>query len=646
MDIALISEHASPLAPPGGADSGGQNVYVDQVARNLAAMGHRVDVFTRRDRRNAPDVVEPEHGLRVINLQAGPEAPVRKEDMFGLMDGFCCSLVKFMKRGGRAYDIVHANFWMSGYVAAELKRMKGTPFVVTFHALGKIRRMHQGAADEFPDERFDVEERIAREADAIIAECPQDEEDLITLYDADPAAIRTVPCGFDPAEFSPLDRAFARARLGIARYDNVILQLGRIAPRKGIDTVVEALALLEREHGVPARLLVVGGESDQADPAATPEIGRLMEIAERQGVSESITFTGRKPRPELKYYYSAADVFVTTPWYEPFGITPLESMACGTPVIGSAVGGLKYTVADGECGYLVPPRDPRALAAKLARLLDHPGLLEKMRRRSLARAAGMMTWQEVSGCLASVYEEVIAGGRQPGEFDMLSVIGAVFDEAGCTLRRTGRLLASPLARVADALCDCFTRGCKVLVCGNGGSAADSQHFVCELMGRFRQIGRPALPAIGLASDTALITAWSNDAGYEDIFARQVDGLGGAGDVLLAISTSGNSENIIRACDSARRRGLTSIGITGCDGGLLRGAADMTLTVPSWDVQRIQETQAVLLHVLAELVERRVIEAAPADGRSLVEAGGSATDPGLRAMETGDRKGMLEAWRTL
>ncbi len=645
-DIALISEHASPLAPPGGSDSGGQNVYVAQVAGNLAALGYKVDVFTRRDSGEAPEVVDTEQGVRVVNLRAGPEEPVRKEDMFVLMDEFQFSMQKFMKRERRSYDLIHANFWMSGYVAAELKRTKEIPFVITFHALGKIRRMYQGEADGFPDERFEVEERLVREADLIIAECPQDEEDLITLYGADPHRIRTVPCGFDPQEFGPVERAFARTRLGLPLHENVILQLGRIAARKGIDTVIKALAVLREEHGIPATLLIVGGESDTPDPEATPEIGRLTQVAAEEGVSDRVVFTGRRPREELKYYYSAADVFVTTPWYEPFGITPLESMACGTPVVGSAVGGLKYTIADGESGYLVPPRDPAALGGRLAHMLGHPGLLQKMRRQALARARRMMTWQEVSGCLASVYEEALGRGRDPRALDMLSVISDVFDEAGDTMRRSGRLLASPLAQVVDALCGSFLAGGKVLVCGNGGSASDAQHFVCEMMGRFRQAGRPALPAIGLAADTALITAWSNDAGYEDVFARQVDGLGAPGDVLLAISTSGNSENIIRACESARRGGLTSVGLAGCDGGLLRAAADLTLIVPSWDVQRIQETQSVLLHIVAELVERRVAAEMPAGRRDLVDAGGGMFESGLRAIETGEWKGMLETWRTL
>src|SRR5205814_8009319 len=149
---------------------------------------------------------------------------------------------------------------------------------------------------------------------------------------------------------------------GFHPHDPLVLHVGRIVPRKGIDTVVAGFARLVHEHGIRARLVIVGGETADADPSATPEIGRLQEIARAEGVGDRILFAGRQSRDRLKLYYSAADVFVTTPWYEPFGITPLEAMACATPVVGSNVGGIKFTVRDGETGYLVPPGNPEALA--------------------------------------------------------------------------------------------------------------------------------------------------------------------------------------------------------------------------------------------------------------------------------------------
>src|SRR5581483_11837253 len=190
--------------------------------------------------------------------------------------------------------------------------------------------LHQGTADQFPDERFAVEDRIVAESDHIIAESPQDEEDLIHLYNADPAKITIIPCGFDSSELWPISKALARVSLGLPPDDRVILHVGRIVPRKGIDTVIRAFSRLIQDHHISARLIIVGGETEDPDDKATPEIGRLQAIAREEGVTDQILFAGRRGRDVLKYYYSAADVFVATPWYEPFGITPVEAMACGT----------------------------------------------------------------------------------------------------------------------------------------------------------------------------------------------------------------------------------------------------------------------------------------------------------------------------
>jgi glycosyltransferase involved in cell wall biosynthesis len=416
--IALISEHASPLAMLGGVDSGGQNVYVGQLARRLAARGYRVDVFTRRDREDLPDVVPWCEGARVIHVAAGPPTWVRKEDFLPFMGEFTASVLRHC--GRLSYDLIHANFFLSALVAADVKRAIGLPFVVTFHALGRVRRLHQGGADTFPEGRLAIEDRVVREADRIIAECPQDEDDLRRLYGADPARVRTIPCGFDPDEFQPVPRAQARRFVGVAADGPVLLQLGRMVPRKGVDNVIRGLARLRRDHGIPAHLLVVGGESERPDPAITPELGRLMGIADEEGVAPHVTFVGSRGRAVLKYYYSAADAFLTTPWYEPFGITPLEAMACGTPVVGAAVGGIKATVRDGHTGFLVPPRDPDALAARLADLLGDGDRLRRFGRAALREARGRYTWDSVAATVANLYEEVRSPAAVGASADGLS----------------------------------------------------------------------------------------------------------------------------------------------------------------------------------------------------------------------------------
>jgi histidinol-phosphate phosphatase family protein len=408
MRIAMISEHASPLAGLGGADAGGQNVYVAQVARYMARRGHRVEVLTRRDNPALPPVLEWLDGVRIIHVPAGPPQVLPKEQLLPLMSEFTQFALRHARRVG--YDLVHAHFFMSALVAAELKRVLGLPFVVTFHALGHVRRLHQRGADAFPEERLAIEERVAAEADRLVAECPQDKDDLLQLYGADLERIRIIPCGFDPDEFGPGDKEQARATLGLPLDEHLVLQLGRMVPRKGVDNVIRAVALMRRHGGLCARLLIVGGESREPDPRVTPEIGRLRGIAEDEGVADLVTFTGSRGRSELRAYYTAADAFVTTPWYEPFGITPVEAMACGTPVIGSAVGGIKTTVRDGVTGYLVPPRDPAALADRLAHLFRHPALLHEFGRQALRRARTLYTWQRVGSAIESLYASV---GRSP-----------------------------------------------------------------------------------------------------------------------------------------------------------------------------------------------------------------------------------------
>lgn len=403
LRIALISEHASPLADAGSIDAGGQNVYVAHVAQGLAAAGHQVDVLTRRDHPTLPATVELHSGVRVHHLDAGPPRFVRKEDLLDHMPEFTMSARRLLDTRPR-FDVLHANFFMSGWVGLALARRFRVPLVTTFHALGLVRRQHQGASDGFPPERIDIERTLVRDSDRVIAECPQDEADLRVLYGAPARRIRRVPCGVDTEAFRPGDRSEARARLGLSPQSFIVLQLGRLVPRKGIDNVIEAIARLPAQ--VPAELVVVGGETVEPDESATPELGRLRRLAEQLGVAEKVRFVGRRERSALRDWYVAADVFVTTPWYEPFGITPLEAMACGIPVVGAAVGGIAHTVVDGVTGLHVPPRDPAALAAALKRLHDEPLLGVAFGLAGLRRVRNRFTWTIVAEQLAEVYAEL------------------------------------------------------------------------------------------------------------------------------------------------------------------------------------------------------------------------------------------------
>ena len=402
--IAFISEHASPLAVLGGVDSGGQNVYVAEICKQLAQQGYSIDIYTRKDSQSIPEVVYWLPGIRVIHVKAGPAENVPKELLLGHMREFAASMVRFIKDNNLKYELIHANFFMSGWVASRIKSKLNIPYVITFHALGKIRMIHQKEKDAFPVARLDIEQLIVHDADHIIAECPQDEQDLIEHYHADPEKITIIPCGFSSDEFYPFSKLRARAELGLAKDDLILLQLGRVVPRKGIDNVIRAMGRLK---DIPKlKLLVVGGADDIPDFDNDPEFKRLQEIAAYEGVSNKVHFTGRKNRDELKYYYRASDFFISTPWYEPFGITPLEAMACGTPVIGSDVGGIKYTVQHQKTGFLVPPHDPDTLALAVREGISCPLQYRSLCRNSLTRVNDFFTWESVARQARELYQRV------------------------------------------------------------------------------------------------------------------------------------------------------------------------------------------------------------------------------------------------
>lgn len=604
--IAMISDHASPIADLGSVDSGGQNVYVAQVARHLAGMGYAVDVFTRKDAEHYPEIYDWQPGVRIIYVPAGPAKFIPKEELFPYMGDFTDFVINFSQKQETPYDIIHAHFWMSAMVAADVKKALGIPFVVTFHALGRVRRQHQGKDDGFPDTRFDIEDRVVAEADRIIAECPQDEDDLLNLYQADHQNIVTIPCGFDPVELWPMDKALSRMVLGIPADERVVLQLGRMVPRKGVDTTIRGFARMIKKYHLSAKLVIVGGESEDPNPEQTPEIARLKSIAAEEGVSKRVIFTGRRDRQALKYYYSAADIFISTPWYEPFGITPVEAMACGTPVIGSNVGGIKFTVRDGETGFLIPPNDPVKLSERLAYLFSNPDELQRMSKQAVKRANDMFTWIKISEAIADLYETVIAERTATGvnqvQQDYEALIERGFESAIQVLQLSQKSLQTPLMEAAKRIVTILEKGNKVLVCGNGGSAADAQHFAAELVGRFIAPNRKGLPVMALTADSAFLTAWSNDIGYDQVFSRQVDAFGESGDLLIGISTSGCSQNLIEAFKTAQQIGLTNLALIGGDGGNLITLADQAIVVPSTNTQRIQEIQILLLHLICEIVE--------------------------------------------
>src|SRR5260221_11407563 len=428
--IAFLSEHASPTAILGGADAGGQNVYVDEVSRNLARRGYAVDVFTRRDSIDTPEVVEWGPGVRVIHLKAGPLQSRPKDELWPFMPEFRDSFLHFMERDEVQYDLLHSNFGMSGWVVPELRRRLDIPAIQIFHAMGKTKRRHQKKVDTSPGDRIKTEMDVTRQVDRLIAQCPSERAELVDDYKADPGKVVIIPSAVNTRVFKPVARDEARQRIGLCADDKVIVYVGRMLPRKDIRNIVRALAvLLQQDADVTdsprqaITLMVVGGETVEPDPIATPEIGELQRLAAELGVIDHVRFVGNRKPNDLRYYYGAGDVVVTTPWYEPFGLTPLETMACGRPVIGSAVGGITFTIKDGETGFLVPPRNPEALARCLRYLFAQPELCEQMCRDAQARVEREFTWSIVAMRTAALYDAVLAERiRETLPIETLSIV--------------------------------------------------------------------------------------------------------------------------------------------------------------------------------------------------------------------------------
>jgi glycosyltransferase involved in cell wall biosynthesis len=343
--------------------------------------------------------------VRAINLDPGVPIPWAKDDLWPRMPAFRDAIRHFARAEGRPYDLIHGNFWMSGWVAAELGLRWKIPVVQIFHATGITKAREQGAADTSPGERVEIERAVVRSVDRLIAQCPAEQRELLRDYRARRDQVVVIPSAVDVDRFRPVDRLAARSALGIDPAAEVIVYVGRIIPRKDIRNVVQALARLvaRRSDARSPMLIVVGGETEQPDPIATPEIGELRALAAELGVGHLLSFAGRRQPDELYLWYGAADVAVTTPWYEPFGLTPLEAMACGAPVIGSRVGGIAFTLLDGETGFLVSPRDPDALCARLETLLADATLRARFGRSGRARVVRSFTWPRVAARTADLY---------------------------------------------------------------------------------------------------------------------------------------------------------------------------------------------------------------------------------------------------
>ncbi|QZZ19870.1 glycosyltransferase family 1 protein [Leptothermofonsia sichuanensis E412] len=421
--IALISDHGDPAAEIGKEEAGGQNVYVRRVGEALAKLGWQVDMFTRKTREDDPAIVQHSPHCRTIRLVAGPQEFIPRDQLFQYMPEFVAAFQKFQSKEGSNYPLIHTNYWMSAWVGLQLKQQSNIQLVHTYHSLGAVKYQAVKMRPAIADTRLAVERQILEQANCIVATSPQEEADLRSLV-SEQGQIEVIPCGTDVDNFHTIPKVEARAKLGFKLNESIVLYVGRFDPRKGIETLVRAFAQLKQGTGDPGsgsvtpyslthaahpdnlRLVIVGGSDP--DHSDGQERNRIEAIVKELGIADQTDFVGRVGHDLLPLYYTAADVCVIPSHYEPFGLVAIEAMACGTPVVASDVGGLKFTVVPEETGLLVPPTHIDGFAEAIDRILSDELWARKLRRQASLRVQQNFSWTGVAARLSDLYRRLLA----------------------------------------------------------------------------------------------------------------------------------------------------------------------------------------------------------------------------------------------
>ena len=372
LNIAMLSYHTCPLATLGGKDTGGMNVYVRDLTRQLGRMGIHVDVFTRSQDEHVPHVLHDlGYGNRVVHVPAGPEHPIPKQELTDYVPEFVRGIEYFACEKNLKYDIIHSHYWMSGVAAGALSdAWGGTPIVHMFHTLGEMKnRIARSAEEREGAYRINGEKQVLRRADRIVVATLAELTQLRFLYKANDRKLVVIPPGVDVSHFYPIPADEAKLFVGLKPDDRMILFVGRIEPLKGVDTLIEAMSCLQWKEKQPVHLAIIGGDPSASPEEMSAEMARLQKLCDDLAVGQTVVFLGKRDQDKLPYYYSAAELVVMPSHYESFGMVALEAMACGTPVIASEVGGLAYLVRDGETGFTIPDGEPEALCEKISWLL-------------------------------------------------------------------------------------------------------------------------------------------------------------------------------------------------------------------------------------------------------------------------------------
>jgi D-inositol-3-phosphate glycosyltransferase len=402
LKIAMLSVHSCPVGKLGSKDTGGMSVYIRELARELGKRGHLVDIYTRAHDPVEQRIVQLGENARVIHLQAGEVEPIDKLAVYSHLEDFACSLEDFRARHGLQYDLIHNHYWLSGWVGRRIQRWWDVPHIIMFHTLGALKNAI-GVGQNEPALRIMAEREMVRDCHRIIAATEKGKEELVSYYSASPEKIGVIPCGVNLELFRHLDKKEARRNLGF-NGDSIVLFVGRIDPLKGIDRLLMALPGLDTRRKL--KLLVIGGDED-----SQPEVERLQRLSQSLHIQDSVAFTGIVDQKELPLYYSAADVCVIPSYYESFGLVALESLACGTPIVATRVGGMESVINQGQNGYMVEDNAPLRLADRIAALLaQKEEAIESA--DSIQASVNGFSWSRIAEAIIPEYRSTLKAFRE------------------------------------------------------------------------------------------------------------------------------------------------------------------------------------------------------------------------------------------
>jgi D-inositol-3-phosphate glycosyltransferase len=397
MKIAMLSVHSCPLGKLGGKNTGGMNVYIRELARELGRRGHLVDVYTRAHGSVHDRISEFGENARIIHLKAGEDEEIHKLAIYPHLADFTSDLENFRKYNGLHYDLIHSHYWLSGWAGKWIQRWWDIPHITMFHTVGAVKNAINRGPRE-PELRLDTEKELVRNCHRIIAPTKEEKQALTDFYYASPGTISVIPCGVNLDLFKPIDKAVALRHLGFDGED-IILFVGRLDPLKGVDNLLRAMTYLDRQR---VKLVVIGG-----DEGSQPELETLKNLSRSLQIRDSIAFHGLVNQEMLPYFYSAADLCVVPSYYESFGLVALESLACGTPVVATRVGCIESVIRHGETGYVVMDNAPQRLADNISLLLSTSNRKPTFSQSIRASVTGF-AWSNIADAIVTEYGAVLS----------------------------------------------------------------------------------------------------------------------------------------------------------------------------------------------------------------------------------------------